>query len=84
MFDNSSNLTTSQCNEKQSFFPSTPDIEEINYLSDGKTLNATFWLSSSFKELSEQYDYSLNKTSQIQNTFTNNTNLDNDLANMFF
>lgn len=70
----SSNLTTSQCNEKQSFFPSTPDIEEINYLSDGKTLNATFWLSSSFKEPSEQYDYSLNKTSQIQNT-SNNTNL---------
>ena len=51
----SSNFTTSKCKVEKSFFPSTPDIEEINYLSDGKTLNATFWLSSSFKEPSEQY-----------------------------
>jgi hypothetical protein len=58
-----SNFNSSQCNEDKSFFSSYPDIEEINYLSDGKTLNATVWLSSFFEEPKEYYDYSLNKTS---------------------
>lgn len=67
----SSNLNTSRCNEDNSFFSTMPDIEEINYLSDGKTLNATIWLSSSFKEPSEQYDFSLNGTSQQSNSSSN-------------
>ena len=58
----SSKLNSSQCNQNQSFFSSTPDIEEINYLSDGKTLNATIWLSSAFKEPTGVYDFSLNET----------------------
>jgi hypothetical protein len=69
-----SSLNASQCKEVDSFFSSMPDIEEINYLSDGKTLNATIWLSSSFKEPSEQYDFSLNRTTQHSNS-SNDKNL---------
>jgi hypothetical protein len=57
----SSKLNSSQCNPDRSFFSSTPDIEEINYLSDGKTLNATIWLSSAFEEPSDLYNYSFNR-----------------------
>jgi hypothetical protein len=35
--------------EQNDVFPS-PDIEGVSYFSDGKTLNATVWLSSPFKE----------------------------------
>jgi hypothetical protein len=56
-----SKLNTGQCNENKSFFTSYPDIEEINYFSDGKFLNATVWLSSSFEEPKQYYNFSLNK-----------------------
>jgi len=55
-----SNINTTQCNEKKSFFPSYPDIEEINYLSDGKFLNATIWLSSFFEEPKQYHNFSFN------------------------
>lgn len=71
----SSNLNSSQCRVEQSFFSSTPDIEEINYLSDGKTLNATIWLSSFFEEPSEIYSFSLNETAPKENQSTNERNL---------
>lgn len=53
-----SNFNTTQCNEKKSFIPSYPDIEEINYLSDGKFLNATIWLSSFFEEPKQYHNFS--------------------------
>ncbi|HSF50115.1 MAG TPA: hypothetical protein VLA74_05070 [Nitrososphaeraceae archaeon] len=56
-----SNINTTKCNENKSFFPSYPDIEEINYLSDGKFLNATVWLSSFFEEPKQYYNFSFNK-----------------------
>ena len=55
-----SSFNTTQCNEKKSFFPSYPDIEEINYLSDGKFLNATIWLSSFFEEPKQYHNFSFN------------------------
>ena len=53
-----SNFNTTQCSENNSFFPSYPDIEEINYLSDGKFLNATIWLSSFFEEPKQYHNFS--------------------------
>jgi hypothetical protein len=82
-------FNVSKCNEDNYFFSSTPDIQEVNYLSNGKTLNATIWLSSLFEEPSDFYDYDdvfkSNRTSFSQkNSFTNNNfvsvvikNLDN-------
>jgi hypothetical protein len=84
-----SRFNISKCNEDNYFFSSTPDIQEVNYLSNGKTFNATLWLSSLFEEPSNFYDYDdiflSNKTSFSQkNSFTNNNfvsvvikNLDN-------
>src|SRR5215204_6143152 len=51
-----SRFNVSKCNEDNFFFSSTPDIQEVNYLSNGKTLNATIWLSSLFEEPSDFYD----------------------------
>ena len=84
-----SSFNSSKCNEDNYFFSSTPDIQEVNYLSNGKTLNATIWLSSLFEEPSDFYDYEdvflANKTSfSSKNLFTKNNfvsvvikNLDN-------
>jgi hypothetical protein len=36
------------CKDGQKHFP-FPNIQAVNYISDGKTLNATIWLSSPFK-----------------------------------
>lgn len=41
-----------ECTTGQHIF-SYPDIAAVNYFSDGKTLNAILWLSSPFKEPSE-------------------------------
>ena len=35
--------------EKYHLLPSPPDIQEVNYLSNGTTLNATIWLPSKFE-----------------------------------
>ena len=56
-----SKINAIQCIENKSFFSSYPDIEEINYLSDGKFLNATVWLSSFFEEPKQYYNFSFNK-----------------------
>jgi hypothetical protein len=56
-----SKINSTQCNENKSFFSTYPDIEEINYLSDGKFLNATVWLSSFFEEPKQYYNFSFNK-----------------------
>ena len=37
---------TTMCDINKSFLPGKPDIAEVNYLSDGRILNATLWLSS--------------------------------------
>lgn len=46
-FTNAKNIT--ECTTTQHHFPS-PQIAAVNYISDGKTLNSTLWLSSPFKE----------------------------------
>src|SRR5215208_5242946 len=41
--------TIAECRRGLEYFLS-PDIVGVNYFSDGETLNATIWLSSSFEE----------------------------------
>lgn len=36
------------CNMSNSFFPDRPDIEEVNYISDGNILNLIVWFSNPF------------------------------------
>jgi hypothetical protein len=50
--DRSSSIATniSECREGQQHIP-FPNIQAVNYHSDGKTLFATLWLSSQFKDI---------------------------------
>ncbi len=45
--DSAENIT--QCSTRRDHFP-FPQIAAVNYISDGKTLNATLWLRSPFQE----------------------------------
>lgn len=48
-FNSANNYTACQIAYSQYNLPSPPDIGEVDYLSDGKFLNATFWLNSAFE-----------------------------------
>lgn len=50
---------------------SPPDIGEINYLSDGKTLNATIWLNSVFETPPPAIVYNSNSSSSNFNDYGN-------------
>ena len=39
------------------------DILAVSYISDGKTLNSTFWVGADFNSTRDQYDHSLMRTS---------------------
>src|SRR5690242_7987262 len=45
--ESAKNIT--QCSTKREHFP-FPKIAAVNYISSGKTLNATLWLASPFQE----------------------------------
>ena len=45
--DSAKNIT--QCSTRRGHFP-LPQIAAVNYISSGKTLNATLWLDSPFQE----------------------------------
>src|SRR5687768_10048077 len=49
-FPNYAIYSSLRCNENTVDFPGPPDIQEINYLSDGKVLNATIWFSTPFQQ----------------------------------
>jgi hypothetical protein len=48
-FENENAKNITECTTGQHSLPS-PNIAAVDYISDGKTLNATLWLSSIFKE----------------------------------
>jgi hypothetical protein len=86
-FNSTNNYNKCIIANKQHDLSNPPDIGEVGYLSDGKTLNATIWLNSAFEKLPSatllhsglsQTNFSNNKnvlTINISNLPINSTNL---------
>jgi hypothetical protein len=61
-----------ECNLTKSIFPYKPDIEEVNYISDGKNLHITLWLSDPFDY--EKILFNETMTPNKTDNFMNETN----------